>query len=213
MDPISAAVLLASAGAAGYVAANHGKFTQRGRQIAEYRRKLLLARRRQHQVAASEARKFQIAILVIASNPDFRRVASAVRAAANVPAEFKRRQFYRFRQLFIRHFRDCVRRGTPIEAVEQSLEDMVTSFELEAFEADYLRRDAAVNLPEQTRQATGPVEDSFQQRLNNIQQEHEQRVQAIREMTSLDDDTREQLLESEERRYQSRLFENDGDRF
>jgi len=211
MDPFSVILLLAGAGVAGRLATNDGHFTRNGRLAAQYRQRYQVIRRQQQQVAAIQARQFQASILSLNSNPDFQRVAAAVRAADQVPSSFKLRQYHRFRPHFIRHYRRCMQRGANLQQLRSSLEQLVQSFELEPFEADYLRTEAEHNLPTGQRpDAANPVED-FRSRISQVQEEHQQRVTAIRELTGVNDDVREQLLEAEERRYQSRLFQNDAD--
>jgi len=211
MDPISVIIMLTGAGVVGRLITNDGHLTRKGRMAAQQRQYYQQIRHRKHQVAAGQARQFQVAILALESNPDFQRVAAAVRAAEHVPPHFKLRQYHRFRPHFIRHYRRCAQRGADLQQLRTSLDQLVMAFELEPFEADYLRSEAERNLNLAShQQAPETAVDNFRSRIARIQEEHDERVTAIRELTGIEDDVREQLLEAEERRYQSQLFQHDN---
>ncbi|MEZ6052418.1 MAG: hypothetical protein R3C02_13670 [Planctomycetaceae bacterium] len=167
-----------------------------------------LRSQREHAQQSQQYRQMQLAMLHLDQepDPDFRRAASAARAARGVAANLRQRQYGRLRPMLVQHYRRCRSRGTAAEILLESLVELVEALGMPEYEADYIRQEA--ERTQQTRPTASPVDSvqEFQQRLSQAQQEHEQRIQAIRTLSGLNDDTRAQLLEAEEQRYQSRLF-------
>ena len=147
------------------------------------------------------ARTLQFALLHLDRAPDFRRAASFAAQASAVPVVFRRRQFRRFRPRIVRHFMVRIRSGADPEALTQSLSELVKNLGVAAYEAEYIRTEAERGLA----QATRPIEASYAQRLATTQRDHEQRLDALRELANLDVDTREQLLEAENTRFREAL--------
>ncbi|MEZ6055490.1 MAG: hypothetical protein R3C01_02175 [Planctomycetaceae bacterium] len=154
-------------------------------------------------------RQMQEAILHLdrEPDPDFRRAASAAQQARAVPPDFRQRQYHRFRPLLVQHFQSCLRRGTSRDILIASLTELVEAMGMPGFEADYIRQEVdrtTGNVPPIP--TGGDAVQDFQAQLLQVQEEHTQRVEAIRGLASIDEEIRNQLLEAEERRFQQALF-------
>lgn len=148
----------------------------------------------------AQSHAFQAALLQLASASDFRRAATLAVAAKLVPAEFRRRQFTRFRPSLIAHYGRCaVLDGANEELLLQSLRDLVVALGVAAFEADYMR-DAADRQTNGSKPAATPAN-----RLAELKRDHESRGAAIREGLAQNPELQEQLLEAEENRFRQAL--------
>ncbi|MCA9075281.1 MAG: hypothetical protein KDA93_09630 [Planctomycetaceae bacterium] len=216
MDPVVGLGLLGLTGYGAYKAAQGTvRYARRHRSLRSARQMSerlaqgnVDVRQQNYQRQAEQNRRMQLAILHLdhGPDPDFRRAANVARNSRDVPTGFRRRQYQRLRPLLVQHYRRCQQRGTPAEILLESLTELVEAMGLQDYEADYIRQEAE-RLQAQRPTATpmNTVHD-FQQRLTQAQQEHDQRVQAIRSLTNVSDDIREQLLEAEDQRYQHTLF-------
>jgi len=147
------------------------------------------------------ARSLQIALQQVRQAPDFRRPASFVTHAQNVPLWFRQRQYRRFRSLLVPHLAHLLGEGASVESVMPALTELVTGLGVAPFEADYIRTEAESRL---CRQDNTPRPD-FGQQLRQAQAEYRGRVHTLEGMTDLDEETREQLLEQEQLRFQERM--------
>lgn len=165
-------------------------------------------RRLVEQQATLRNRQMQLAILNLATgpDPDFRRAAAAAQDAQAVPADFRRRQFQRFRPQLVRHYASCLQRGCEPDVVHSSLVDLVNGMGMPEFEADYVRQESDRIRDSRTGGDGEAATTQFQTRLTQLQRSHDQRMEIIRTLTNLADDVRAQLLEAEERRFQEQLF-------
>ncbi len=143
----------------------------------------------------------QVGLQQVRQAPDFRRTASFVAQAQNVPLWFRQRQYRRFRSLLVDHLAHLLSEGASVESVMPALTELVTGLGVAAFEADYIRTEAESRL---SRQDTTPRTD-FGQQLRQAQAEYRGRVHTLEGMTDLDEETREQLLEQEQIRFQERM--------
>ena len=147
------------------------------------------------------ARSLQVALQQVRQAPDFRRPASYVAHAQNVPLWFRQRQYRRFRSLLVEHLAHLLGEGASVESIMPALTELVTGLGVAPFEADYIRTEAESRL---SRQDNTPRAD-FGQQLRQTQAEYRGRVHTLEGMTDLDDETREQLLEQEQLRFQERM--------
>lgn len=145
------------------------------------------------------ARQLQLALLQLNAAPDFRRAASVAANAQEVPVAFRQRQFRRFRIRLIGHFESRLRAGIDSAVLTDSLTELLRCLGVSAFEAEYIRIEAERLLPAQVPQP------AFPSALLNLQRAHQQRLNAIRNLAGLDDDTREQLIEAEKTRFREAL--------
>jgi hypothetical protein len=152
-------------------------------------------------LANRQARDLQLALLRLAQAPDFRRAASFARAATAVPLPFKHRQFRRFRGRILAHFTARLAAGGDVDALTSSLTAFLKGLGIPSYEADYIRTEAERTVAG-VRRRPAP---SFSQRLDALQREHQERMQAIRGQSTLDEETREQLLEAETTRHREAL--------
>jgi hypothetical protein len=208
--------LLAVAAAVGWLA--HRLFSSRpssrrpvdvSRATERHRRQLMELQRRRQLVDQQQrrrrivmlARSFQVPLLQLDRAPDFRRAAAAACAAREVPAEFRQRQFVRFRPQLVQRFADRMAEGADAAELHNSLRTLVTALGVANFEADYIR-DQAVGLSQRDRQP-----QTCAQRVAELEREHQARLAAIN--TGLNrnaGDLREQLVEAEERRHRDALL-------
>ena len=161
-------------------------------------------RARQNQLS----RELQLAILNLdqAPDPDFRRAAAAARQARSVPQEWRQRQYHRLRPLLVQHYQRCLARGTESEVLLDSLTELVEALGLEGFEAEYIREAAERTVNRRRQQHSGGGVQEFENRITQVQEEHVRRMEVIRGLGTVSEDVRQQLLEAEERRFQSALF-------
>jgi hypothetical protein len=176
---------------------------QRGRESAWARQRAAAARKRQQQLRRlnAKARALQLALLGLRSAPDFRRAASWAAHAADVPLAFRQRQFRRFRGAILRHLALRLQAGSDPELLTQSLRQLLTHLGVAPFEADYLREQASRSLA-----ATPSPQQTYAERLRDLQREHDQRRAALERSDTLADEVREQLLEAEETRFREALL-------
>jgi hypothetical protein len=146
------------------------------------------------------ARNMQVAMLQLPGTPDFRRAASHALHAKCVPLAFRQRQYRRFRSQFVEHFARLLSNGAPADALMPGLTQLVTALGIAPFEADYIRQEAEAHVirPE-------PSLPDFRQQLQEAHAEYRSRVRTLESVTELDQETREQLLEQEQLRFQERL--------
>jgi hypothetical protein len=142
------------------------------------------------------ARNLQLALLRLEQAPDFRRAASFAGLAQEVPLTFRQRQFRRFRPLILRHFVRRLREGADPQPLAETLAALVQHLGIPAFEADYLRTEGT--------SLSGP-ERTYGERIAGLQAAHAQRRSAIAALPGLNAETREQLLEAEDTRFQEAL--------
>ncbi len=148
----------------------------------------------------AKARALQMGLLQLSLSPDFRRAAAVAAKSDMVPLAFRRRQFQRFRPRLVVHFAACLRLGSDPKALTKSLTELLGHLGIAAFESEYIRIEAERAL------AVPPVPISFDQRIQIIHNDHEQRVAAIRGLATISGDIRDQLLESEDNRYRDALL-------
>lgn len=147
-----------------------------------------------------KARLLQLALFRLAQAPDFRRVASWAAQAEDIPLPFRQRQFRRFRPRMVQHFADRLAAGGDAAILLESLQSLLQALGIPPFEADYIRAEAEGHLPSSTPQAP-----SFAAGLQQVQREHQRRLDALRTLAGLDNDTREQLIEAEKTRFREAL--------
>lgn len=154
------------------------------------------------------AREMQLAILQLSQSPDFRRAASfaASAAQAGVPAAFRQHQFRRLRPLLLEHLVRMLRTSAVQDGSVPGLSELVRSMGVAAYEADYLLAEAS--------QAAQPPRQvpNYRQRLRELHADHMQRLQAIENMTDLEEEIREQLIEAEHERFRTALLTEPGER-
>lgn len=168
----------------------------------------VMRQRRQHIALNRRSRNMQEAIVNLdqAPDPDFRRAANAALAARQVPIAWRRQQYRRLRPLLVAHYLSSLNRGVDSETLLESLTELVEALGVAEFEADYVRQEA--ERKHQRRPSSGAENSSseFERQLQQSQAEHTRRKQVIESLSGLDPEVREQLLEAEERRFQSLLF-------
>jgi hypothetical protein len=150
------------------------------------------------------ARQLQIALLELQNARDFQRAASWAKQCLDIPLAFRQRQYRRFRPELLQHATRRLAGGQDRESLRQSLHQLVTALGVAGFEADYILAEAAESQP---RQAEQPIE-AFETRLRELQNDHRQRMDVLRNLQDVDSEIRDQLVEAEERRFQQRLFGN-----
>ncbi len=170
---------------------------------AERQRRLKLERHRQRQNAL--ARQLQIALIQLGQAPDFRRAASIASACQEVPVAFRQRQYRRFRAKLVSVFAARLQSGADKEALTHSLAELLRQLGVAVFEAEYIQTDALrTTRPRQQHQR------SYEQRLRELQQQHEARRAAIRTSISGDQpehtELREQMTEAEEQRHREAML-------
>jgi hypothetical protein len=170
---------------------------ERARQRAVRERQRADERRRLNQLY----RDMQIALMRVDQAPDFRRAAAFAARARAVPAELRQRQFQRFRAQLIEYFASRVQAGTDEQVLLQSLRALVSALGVADFEADYIHGEARRSRPT----APPPVR-TYDEQLRGLQEQHDQRVQTIRDLPALDDEIREQLLEAEHERFRDTVL-------
>lgn len=165
---------------------------QRAWQRAVRERQRAEERRRLNQLY----RDLQVALMRLDQAPDFRRVASFAARARSVPAGLRQRQFQRFRARLVEHFAARMQAGTDEGILLQSLRALLGALGVADFEADYIHGEARRLRP------TGPPPvRTYDEQLRSLQEQHDQRVRAIQDLPTLDDEIREQLLEAEQGRF------------
>ena len=147
----------------------------------------------------------EMSLRQLSTAPDFRRVTSMVEKCHEVPIGTRHRFFQAYRRHFVRHFGRCLQLGRDSEQLLDEARMLVEALGVAAFEADYIAGEAhsrwSQHVP--TPQAT---QQTFAQRLEHLQQELQNRLQAIRANVQ-DEELQEQLIEAEENRFRDQLLE------
>lgn len=147
------------------------------------------------------ARNLQLALLRLEQAPDFRRAASFAALAKDVPVSFRQRQFHRFRPMILQHMARRLQDGADADALTETLASLLQHLGIASFEADYLRVEAEPLV----RPATGRPEPSYESRIAALQADHARRRAALEALPGLNTETREQMLEAEDVRFQEAL--------
>ena len=147
-----------------------------------------------------KARVLQAALFKLSQAPDFRRVASWAAQAQDVPLAFRQRQFRRFRPRLVRHFADRLADGGDPAVLLESLQALLHALGIATFEAEYIRADAEGTVPTNVPQPT-----SFSSAMQQVQRQHQQRLDALCTLAGIDNETREQLVEAEKTRFREAL--------
>ena len=175
------------------------------RQAAAEKHRQQKQREAERQQAAAKvnqaARLMQLALLQLRHSPDFRRAATFARQAQHVPVAFRRRQFRRLRPLLVEHLVTRLQGGTAVEQLLPGLTDLVTALGVAAYEADYIRIEGEGRLQQHIEARPG-----FAAQMRQLQSEHQRRLEAIRNLSDVAPELREQLLESEQQRFRERLL-------
>ena len=148
------------------------------------------------------AREMQLALIQSREAPDFRRAASYAVQAREVPLSFRQRQYRRFRPLLVSRFTALLQTGVSVEALMAGLTQLVSALGLAEFEADYIRLDAESQVSRRE-----PIRRDFGQQLREAQSNYRDRVRVLEEMSDLDEEVREQLVEAERMRFQEKMRE------
>ena len=82
------------------------------------------------------------------------------------------------------------------------LTQLVSALGLAEFEADYIRLDAESQVSRRE-----PIRRDFGQQLREAQSNYRDRVRVLEEMSDLDEEVREQLVEAERMRFQEKMRE------
>jgi hypothetical protein len=159
-----------------------------------------LRRRANLRLLNQKARVLQLALLKLSQAPDFRRAASWAAQVQDVPVAFRQRQFRRFRPRLVQDFADRLAEGGDPAVLLESLQSLLHGLGIAAFEAEYIRAEAEGQMPANTQQPA-----SFSAGLVHLQREHQRRLEALRSLPGLDNDTREQLIEAEKTRFREAL--------
>ena len=161
---------------------------------------------RQRRRAAAElqqaARLMQLALLQLDQSPDFQRAATFAKHAKDVPAAFRIRQFRRFRPRMLDHLAARLRQGMSAEELLPGLNELVTALGVAEYEADYIRREAEGR----QRPAAAQPQLGYAGRVRQLQMEHEQRIGSLRGLTGIEEELKEQLIESEQQRFRERML-------
>ena len=118
-----------------------------------------------------------------------------------MPVAFRRRQFRRLRPLLVEHLVTRLRGGVAVEQLLPGLTDLVTALGVAAYEADYIRIEGEARLQQHVEARPG-----FAAQMRQLQSEHQRRLEAIRNLSEVAPELREQLLESEQQRFRERLL-------
>lgn len=172
------------------------------RQEQELRR-----RQAEHSRLNAIAGKMQLALLQLGQADDFRRAASWAAQAKSVPLAFRQRQFQRFRPLLVQNMVRCLDAGTDPELLVESLAQLCTNLGIAAFEAEYIRAEAQRRQPRVERRS----EPNFGQQIQQLQQDHERRLESLQSLSGVEPEVREQLVEAEESRFRDALLQTDGE--
>ena len=116
------------------------------------------------------SREMQLALIQVREAPDFRRAASFVAQAHEVPLAFRQRQYRRFRSLLILHLTSLLNRDVSIDSLMPGLTQVVSGLGIAPFEAEYIRNAAELRLSTATPQAP-----DFAQQLREAQHEYDER--------------------------------------
>ena len=165
---------------------------EQNRKKVEQRRKTELAKK-SHQQRQHLGHQLQISFMQLASAPDAQRLLSWTNRSANLPINFRRRQFSRFQRLLMEQIPRWLAADVNREQLEGDLRAIVQNMGVAKFEADYM-----VNAMNPNRAAPNPSSaEVFAGQLTDIQAEHQRRTQTIEAMTNLDSAVKEELMEAE----------------
>lgn len=169
------------------------------------------ALRRQRQVSTRQRRAIHLHALLVRSlrqlstAPDFQRVTSMVENCYDVPLGIRQRLFQAHRRHFIRHFGRCLQHGRDVDQLLGETRMLVEALGVAPFEADYIADEARQRWSRRTpNPQAGP--QTFARRIEQLQQELQNRLQAIRANVH-DEELQEQLIEAEESRFRDQLLE------
>ncbi|QDT45711.1 hypothetical protein Pan241w_58380 [Gimesia alba] len=176
----------------------HRERLSRQRQIREHQQKQAVRQRGLNR----KYRALQVALLQINQAPDFQRAASLAEAARDIPLASRQRQYRRFRPQLVRHYIRRLRSGAEAQLLLDSLTTLVEALGIAGFEASYIQQEASRQVQNRNRQ---PAEN-YSATLERMQQEHTDRTAALNQ-TSLDPDTKQQLLEAQNQRLVESLME------
>ncbi len=167
--------------------------------------------RRQRQASIRQRRAAHLQTLLVRSlrqlstAPDFRRVTSMVENCHDVPIGTRQRLFQAHRRHFIRHFGRCLQHGRDADQLLGEARMLVEALGVAPFEADYIADEARQRWSRRTPSPpAGP--QTFARRIEQLQQELQNRLQAIRANVH-DEELQEQLIEAEESRFRDQLLE------
>ncbi len=147
-------------------------------------------------------RELQVALMQVREAPDFRRAASYAVQAREVPVAFRQQQYRRFRPLLVTRFTERLQNGIAGDVLLPGLQQLVAALGFAEFEADYIRIEAEAQI---TRRE--PARRDFGQVLREAQANFRDRVRVLEEMSDLDEEVREQLVEQERMRFQEQMRE------
>lgn len=147
-------------------------------------------------------RELQVALMQARDAPDFRRAASYAAQAREVPVAFRQQQYRRFRPLLVARFTERLQSGVGTDALLPGLHQLVAALGFAEFEADYVRLEAESQIRRHE-----PARRDFGQVLREAQANFRDRVRVLEEMSDLDEEVREQLVEQERMRFQERMRE------
>lgn len=92
-----------------------------------------------------------------------------------------------------------------INQLLSSLTALVQALGIADYEAEYILEDARRS------SAQPAIAESYETRLRTLQATHDERMAAIRALPAIDQDTQEQLLESEQMRFRTAMLELSGE--
>ncbi len=162
-------------------------------------------RRQRHAELNRLAGQVQLALLTLDQTPDFQRAASWARHAKDVPAAFRHRIFQRFRPQLVEHLARRLAAGQEEGRLLASLSELIQALGVAAFEAQYIVAEARSRAS-----AATTTDESFGGRLRELRRDHEQRMRALRGLTGVDADMKEQLIETEQMRFRQAVLRMGG---
>ena len=151
-------------------------------------------------------RQLQIVFMQLPKAPDAQRLLSWSQRCKPLPSQFRRQQFSRFQNLLMEQIPRWLRGSVDREQLEQDLRSIAENLGVATFEAEYMIR----AMQPATGGAAGDSQ-AFSNRLTQIQNEYQRRLQTIERLSNLSPDVREELIEAENQRYRSMLFGHDGE--
>jgi hypothetical protein len=162
-------------------------------------------RRQRHAELNRLAGQVQLALLTLDQTPDFQRAASWARHAKDVPAAFRHRIFQRFRPQVVEHLARRLTGGQEEGRLISSLTDLIQALGVASFEAQYIVAEARSRVS-----AATLTDESFGGRLRELRRDHEQRMRALRGLTGVDPDMKDQLIETEQMRFRQAVLRMGG---
>ena len=171
------------------------------RLLQERQRRVALARRH----AVLEARLRQ-SLRALGRAPDFRRAANWASHAESLLASVRHKIFRDFRMNILRHYASRLAAGENTDVLFLSLRELITALGIPTFEASYIKQEAE----RRTAVPAAAARPAVDQQLAERERQHVARLAAIRALTSIDDDTRQRLVEAEETRFRDSLMDELG---